>query len=85
MAINYKKDLKTITVKVHGVNDPYVVADTVAAQNASYALKEFNAGHKMKLVTNDGDVYVPYGSVEYVLVADAQSGTITRPDPYCAG
>lgn len=84
MAITYKKPLKTISVKVHGIDTAYEVEDTVSAPNASNALAEFENGYKMHLVTADSTVIVPYHAVEAVTVTVALSDDITKADPYCA-
>jgi hypothetical protein len=83
MAITYKKPLKTITVKVHGIDTAIEVADTVSAPNASNAVLEFEKGYKMHLVTDDGTVVVPYHAVEAVTITTAASDEITKSDPYC--
>lgn len=83
MAITYKKALKTISVKVHGVTDAYEVADTVSAPKATAALAEFEKGYKMHLQTANGEVIVPYHAVEAVTVTSALSDNITKTDPYC--
>lgn len=83
MAITYKKALKTIQVKVHGIENAIEVADTVDASNASNALAEFEKGYKMHLITANGTVIVPYHAVEAVTVTIAASDTITKADPYC--
>ena len=82
--VTYKKPLKTISVKVHGMDDAIEVADTVSAPNASNAYAEFEEGHKMHLVTQSGTVVVPYHAVEAVSVTTAASEEITKTDPYCA-
>ena len=83
MAVKYKKPLKTITVKVHGISDAIEVADTVSAPNASNAIAEFDKGHKMHLVTQSGTTVVPYHAVEAVTIATSTSDEITKADPYC--
>ena len=84
MAITYKKNLKTISVKIHGITNAVEVADTVSAPNASNALAEFEKGYKMHLVTANGTVIVPYHAVEAVTLTSEASDTITKADPYCA-
>ena len=83
MANTYKKPLKTIKVKVHGVTDPITVADTVSAPNATAAIAEFDKGWKMHLVGQNKTTVVPYHAVEYVEVTTALSDSITKADPYC--
>ena len=83
MAITYKKVLKTIQVKVHGIENAIEVADTVSAPSATAALAEFESGRKMHLVTDDGTTIVPYHAVEAVFVTSAESDSITKSDPYC--
>ena len=84
MAITYKKPLKTISVKVHGIETAIEVEDTVSVPNATNALAEFDMGHKMHLVTQTGTVIVPYHAVEAVTVTVEASDDITKADPYCA-
>ena len=83
MAITYKKVLKTIQVKVHGIDDAIEVADTVDAPNATAALAEFEKGYKMHLKGESADVIVPYHAVEAIYVSSAESDEITKADPYC--
>lgn len=83
MANTYKKPLKTISVKVHGITDAIEVADTVSAPNATAAIAEFEKGYKMHLVTANGTVIVPYHAVEAVTVTSELSDPITKSDPYC--
>ena len=83
MSVTYKKPLKTIQVKAHGIDEKIEVADTTTETPASNAFSAFERGHKMVLDTQDGKVYVPYHSVEAVYVTQTASDDITRPDPYC--
>lgn len=83
MAVTYKKSLKTIAVKVHGITDAYEVSDTTSAPNASNAIAEFEKGYKMHLVTDNGTVVVPYHAVEAVTITSSLSDNITKADPYC--
>lgn len=84
MAITYKKSLKTISVKIHGNDTAVEVEDTTSAPNASNALAEFDMGHKVHLVTQNGTIIVPYHAIESVTVTSALSDDITKADPYCA-
>ena len=83
MSVTYKKPLKTIQVKVHGIDEKIEVADTTTATPASNAFSAFERGHKMVLDTENGKVYVPYHSVEAVYVTQTASDEITKSDPYC--
>ena len=83
MAITYKKALRTISVKVHGIADAFQVSDTATEPKASTALGEFEKGHKMSLETENGLVIIPYGAVEAVTVTVQTSDSITKADPYC--
>lgn len=84
MANTYKKVLKTIQVKVHGITDAIEVSDTTSAPNATNALAEFEKGYKMHLKGASSETIVPYHAVEAVTVTSALSDSITKADPYCA-
>lgn len=84
MAITYKKALKTIAVKTLG-GTTVTVADTAADPKASNALAEFEAERTMHIVTGANETTViPFHAVDSIVVTSAQSGDITREDPYCA-
>lgn len=78
MAVTYKKALKSLSVKVHGVDDAYVVADTVDETVASYALAEFERMNTMHLALSNKTVLVPFHAVEAVEVTVTESANQTR-------
>ena len=83
MSVTYKKPLKTIKVKVHGIDEPIEVADTTEKTPASNAFSAFKQGHTMVLEVEGTKKYVPFGMVEMIEVTQTASDDITRPDPYC--
>ena len=83
MAITYKKPLKSISVKVHGITDTFDVSDTVSAPYATAALAEFEKGYKMHLKGDESDAIIPYHAVEAIIVTTETSDSITKTDPYC--
>lgn len=84
MAITYKKALKTIAVKTLG-GTTVTVADTATDPKASNALAEFEAERTMHIVTGASEVTeIPFHAVDSIVVTTAQSGDITKADPYCA-
>lgn len=84
MAITYKKPLKTIVVKTIG-GTTVTVSDTATEPKASNALAEFEAERTMHIKTSDSEMtYVPFHAVDSIVVTSAQSGDITKDDPYCA-
>lgn len=83
MSITYKKPLKTISVKIHGIDQAVEVSDTVDAALATNALAEFEKGYKMHLKGADSETIVPYHAVEAITVTSALSDAITKADPYC--
>ena len=84
MSVKYKKPLKTIQVKVHGIEEAIEVTDTVSKPAASNAFSAFDRGHKMVIDQGEnGKIYVPYHAVEAVYEINETSDEITKNDPYC--
>ena len=82
MAITYKKQLKTLTIKTIG-GSTIEVADTAEKAIGSNALANFLNKETLICETQTGVTYVPFHAVDTVEVASAASDDITRPDPYC--
>ena len=68
-----------VQVKVHGIDDAFVVSDS----NAAYAVyMDFMAGKTIKIPADDGTTYVPFHAIEAVGVTTSSSSE-TIVDDFC--
>lgn len=82
MAVKYKKNLKTITVKTIG-GATITASDTVDKNYASNALAEFENFQTMHIEGENKVTEVPFHAVDNIEVTSALSEEQTRKDAYC--
>lgn len=83
MNTTYKKKLKTITVFVNGMQQPFTFTDTVDEPTATRILYEFQHNGGANGVIQDMQGWIPTSSVSYVLVTEAESDVISKNDVFC--
>ena len=84
MATTYTKGLKTANIKVLD-GDNLNVADTVENPSASRAIGQFLNRETIIADLGTQIAEIPFHAVEYIVVTESKSDSITRADAYCEG
>lgn len=82
MATTYNKTLKTVQIKVHGIETPYSVADTATSAVASSVLASYEAYKGLVFPGDDETVYVPFHAIEAIMVEETTT-EVTKADATC--
>ena len=84
MATTYTKGLKTASIHILDGNHLDVV-DTVDNPSATRAIGKFLNRETIIVDLGTQIAEVPFHAVEYIVVTESKSDSITRADAYCEG
>lgn len=82
MAITYKKALKTVVFTLHD-GSTVTAADTAEAAIGSMALGMYHGGNLITVPGENNTTEFYADQVVKAVISVAESGEITKADPYC--